>query len=67
MAHDRQYKDEDRPYFVMNGVQVTRFDYPKVGEWFYNRATGRVEQVVVKMNKKFLVVEKGEAPDGNDK
>jgi hypothetical protein len=58
MAHDNQYKDEDRPAYV-NGVLIKRFDYPKKGEYFYNRDTHQIEEADRDMQEKYLIVERG--------
>ena len=59
MAHDAQYKDEDRPVYV-NGVLSKRFACPKKGEQFYNRDTHQIEVADRDMDEKYLIVERGE-------
>ena len=51
MAHDNQYKDQ------APGILSKRFDYPRVGESYWNRYTHRVEVATANMVEKFLIVE----------
>ena len=54
MAHDNQYKDTE-PF-----VKVDRFDYPKKGEYYWNREHHQVEEADEDMDEKFLIVMEGD-------
>lgn len=54
MAHDEQFKDTDD----MPDVRVKRFDYPTVGESYWDRKTLSIQVADHTLDEKFLIVEK---------